>query len=270
MASESAEAIGIERQAASLAELADRWIYVVVGTLFLATVLVGFIPTSIEKLDAVAAGARPPLPGFMHFHAVMMGSWIMLLLAQSALVAQGNRAVHMRLGIVSVFLIPAVVISMVGVAGANFTQLAAVAPDLMPEDLLGRRRVGVSNTMLAQIRMVLLFPVLAFWAVLVRKEDSETHKRLMFVATLPLLSAAIDRIDWLRTFLPGQPLFMDVTQLAWLSPLLIYDVWRRGRLHKAYVIGIAVNLPFIVFTHIAWGTDWWLAAAPKVFGIQSW
>lgn len=37
------------------------------------------------------------------------------------------------------------------------------------------------------------------WALLVRREDPETHKRLIIIATLPLLSAAIDRIAWLPT-----------------------------------------------------------------------
>ncbi|HMB74348.1 MAG TPA: hypothetical protein VKQ06_12310, partial [Gammaproteobacteria bacterium] len=96
----------------------DRWIYVLMALLFLVTVLAGFVPTSIFKLEQVGSGLSPPLPGFLHFHAIMMGTWIMLLLAQSTLMAVGIRSLHMKLGLVSVALIPAVLISMIGVAGA--------------------------------------------------------------------------------------------------------------------------------------------------------
>jgi len=233
MATRTGGAVGLDSDV-SFAAFADRWIYVCMAALFFTAVLVGFIPDAANMLDDVRTGARPPLPGFMHFHAVMMGAWISLLLAQSMLMATGNRSIHMKLGIVSVFLIPAVAISMVGASGARLAEFATSAPGVIPE--------GARNGLLEQMRMVLLFPTLTFWAVLVRREDPETHKRFMFIATIPLLSAAIDRVAWLRQSIPLEsPFFQYVTQLAWLAPLLIYDLWRRGRLHKAYVIGIAVN-----------------------------
>jgi hypothetical protein len=269
MATQATEAVGLKPES-SFAAVADRWIWVFMAALFFVTVLAGFIPTSISKLDAVSTGARPPLPGFMHFHAFVMGVWITLLLAQSSLMATGNRSLHMKLGIVSVVLIPAVIIGMVGVAGANITQLATIAPGLLPEDALNERRALLSNLIIGQTRSVFLFGVLTFWAVLVRKDDPETHKRLMFFATIAPLSAAIDRMAWLREIGPEPPLFQDITQLVWFAPLFIYDLWRRGRLHRAYVIGIAISLPFIVFRHVATDTDWWLAFAPTIFGIQSW
>ena len=269
MVTQASDAVGFGTTR-SFTGFADRWIWTFMAALFFVTVLVGFIPTSIIKLEAVSNGVRPPLPGFMHFHAVVMGLWITLLLAQSTLMATGNRSLHMKLGMASVVLIPAVAIGMVGVASANFTQLVTTAPGQIPEEVLSQRRIDLSNLLLAQSRMVFLFSIITFWAVLVRKEDPETHKRLMFIATVPPLSAAIDRMGWLRELVPIEgPFFADVTQLAWLLPLLIYDLWRRGSLHKAYVIGIAVNLPFIVFTHVARGTDWWLAMAPKILGIEN-
>jgi hypothetical protein len=270
MATQAAETVSIRSGAGTFAALADRWIYVFMAALLFATVLTGFIPASMGKLEAVTAGVRPPFPGFMHFHAVMMGAWISLLLVQSTLMATGKRGWHMRLGIVSVVLVPAVVVSMVGIVAATFVQLATLPPGAMPPDDLAVGKFFASNLILEQTRVVILFPALIIWALLVRREDPETHKRLIFVATLPPLSAAIDRIEWLPTSLPASPASIFVTQLLWLAPLLIYDLWRRGRLHKAYVIGIALNLPFIIFSYLNWGTDWWMATAPKLFGIQSW
>jgi hypothetical protein len=269
MATQAAEAIG-SKPVTSFAAFADRWIWVFMASLFFATVLTGFIPVSLGKLEAVATGARAPFPGFMHFHALMMGAWITLLLTQSILMATGKRAWHMQLGIVSVILVPAIVVSMVGIVGATFVQLSSAPPGAMPAENLASAKFFASNVILEQARVVLLFPAFIVWALLVRKEDSETHKRLMFIATIPALSAAIDRIEWLPTTLPASPASIFATQLLWLSPLLLYDLWRHGRMHKACVIGIALNLPFIAFSYLNWGSEWWLATAPKLFGVQSW
>src|SRR6476469_8077769 len=68
----------------------DRWIYVFMAAWFIAIVLTGFIPDSLNKIAAVQAGQRPPLPLVMHAHAVLMGSFLLLLLAQTTLVATGR------------------------------------------------------------------------------------------------------------------------------------------------------------------------------------
>jgi hypothetical protein len=65
----------------------DRWIFVFMAAFILATVLVGFVPASLGKIAAVEAGQRAPFPPVLHVHAVLMGSWVLLLLAQASLVA---------------------------------------------------------------------------------------------------------------------------------------------------------------------------------------
>jgi hypothetical protein len=52
----------------------DRWIYVITAASFIAIVLAGFIPSSLEKIAAVEAGRRPPFPLVMHLHALLMGA----------------------------------------------------------------------------------------------------------------------------------------------------------------------------------------------------
>lgn len=270
MATQASEAVGARTGTHALAKLVDRWIWAFTAALFFVTVLVGFIPDSIGLLNTLSAGERPPLSGFAHFHAVMMGTWIVLLLAQTSLMATDNRSLHMKLGLVAVVIAPAVVISMVGVSGASFLKLATWPDGMATPELVSDYKVGETNILLEQIRMAVLFPALVIWALMVRREDPDTHKRLFFVATVGPLSAAIDRITWLPTTWPDSPLSLYVTELIWLSPLLIYDLWRRGRLHKAWVIGIAVHVPFAVFSMSVWGTDWWLETAPKLYGIQNW
>src|SRR4029453_1846754 len=82
----------------------DRWIYVFMAAWFIAIVLVGFIPDSMMKVALVKAGGRAPFPLVLHFHAVLMGSFLLLLLTQTVLMATGHKALHMQLGILGAIL----------------------------------------------------------------------------------------------------------------------------------------------------------------------
>src|SRR5690348_10054399 len=85
----------------------DRWIYVFTAASFIAIVLTGFIPDSLAKIAAVQAGVHPPFPIILHIYAILMGSFLLLLLGQTVLVASGNRHWHMQLGMAAVIVFPA-------------------------------------------------------------------------------------------------------------------------------------------------------------------
>ena len=76
----------------------DRWIFVAMAVWYIIVVLVGFIPDSMMKIGMVEAGIRPPFPPILHAHALVMGSFLLVLLAQTWLMATGRPANHMRLG----------------------------------------------------------------------------------------------------------------------------------------------------------------------------
>src|SRR3954451_21972541 len=88
----------------------DRWIYVFTAASFIVIVLTGFIPDSIAKVAAVQSGQRPPFPLVLHMHAVLMASFLLLLLAQTTLMATGRGEWHRRLGIAAFVLAPAIVV----------------------------------------------------------------------------------------------------------------------------------------------------------------
>jgi hypothetical protein len=68
----------------------------------------------------------------------------------------------------------------------------------------------------------------------------QPNVRLMYLATVFPLLAAITRIDGLPDF-GGQSLVaVDLMALVWISPMLVYDLARSGRLHRAYVIWFAL------------------------------
>ena len=93
-----------------LARAIDRWIYVFTAASFVVIALTGFIPDSLTKIAAVQAAERPPFPLVLHMHAVLMGSFLLLLLAQTTLMATGRSDQHRRLGLAGMVIAPALVV----------------------------------------------------------------------------------------------------------------------------------------------------------------
>lgn len=245
-------------------ETIDRWIYVFMASLFIAVVLAGFIPSSITKIAAVQAGRRPPFPLEMHAHAIVMGSWLLLLLAQTTLVATGKRVMHKQLGLVSLVLAPAVVASMVAVLLSTWS--AVYSPEFPPV-LAAQAHPRIANILLGQIQIITLFTTFVTWAIVVRKKDPQTHKRMLIFATLMALPAGIDRIPWLPHSLPDGFDSAYIYMLLLLTPVLIHDIVRRGRIHSAYVIGIAALVSCWAIVHSLWGTPWWQQTARGLMGV---
>lgn len=249
------------------AQRADRLIYVFMAVLFILTAVVGFAPTSSALIAAVASGERPAPPLYLHFHAVSMSAWLALLLMQTGLVATGRSALHRRLGMASVVVAPAVAISMtlmtvlpaLAVIRLTPTQVAAFGIDV---DALWGFRV-------TQLRAIVLFALFAGWAFVVRRTDSETHKRLMIVATVVPLNAALSRMIGISHLLPGATLFQshlvpDFYQVLLLTPALAYDVIRLGRVHRAYVIGVVLLVSTMIAAHLLSDAAWWLAIGRRL------
>lgn len=247
----------------------DRWIFVFTAAWFIAIVLTGFIPDSIMKVGAVQAGQRPPFPAVLHMHAVAMGSFLLLLLTQAVLMATGRRDLHMKVGILGFALVPVLVV--VGTILAptiyhqvwNFAQTAT--PDVQKE--MQGRLLALDNILLLQMRIGILFPLFIALGLKARAANAGMHKRMMFLGTALPLPAAIDRMTWLPTTMPASPVATDLYILLAVSPLFIWDVVRNKRVHEAYWIWIAINLPFAVLVNVLWDTPGWHAAARQIMGV---
>jgi len=237
--------------------LADRWIYVFMSALFVTTALTGFIPDSFLRVAAIEAGKRPPFAMIVHVHAVVMGSWLLLLLAQSYLQATGQRALHRQLGIASLALMVAVPIAMIAMVINAWSPVLSSTP--APPD----RVHALSNILLFQIRSFVLFTVFTTWALLVRKSDPDSHRRLWLLAAVAVMSAALARITWLPRTQPTSPLSLHVFTLLLLSPPLILDIVRRGRVHRTYIIGLILLLSAFAITHLLWSEEAWRAFAVR-------
>jgi len=253
-----------------VAESADRWIFVFMAVLLLVTVLVGFIPSSIEKIAAVQSGQRPAFPPVLHVHAVLMGSWVALLFAQTSLIATRHRAAHQKLGFVAVIVMPAMVVTGFALVPETFRSVWALDSTVVPMNVIAETKAAISNIALMQIRVGILFPAFVTLALLVRRKDPATHKRLMILASLLPLPAAVDRIGWLPTTMPSTGVSPDLYVLLWSVPLLAYDLIRHRRISRAYAIWLVASLPLTVVVHVLWGSPWWMATVPKLMGVESW
>jgi hypothetical protein len=232
----------------------DRWIYVFTAALFVVTALVGFGPRSLAILEGERA--MPPL--VVHVHAALMAAWFGLLLLQTVLMASGRRALHRTLGLVSLVLAPAMVAAMIAATIVRFHDRAAIG-----------ELTYVSNVLLGATRSVVCFAAFWLWAILVRKKDKETHKRMIVLATAALLPAAITRMTWLPNTMPESIDSTNAYMLLLLLPAVAWDIVRRGRPYRAYVIGLSVFLALMIAMHFLWNSPWWLATAPRIMGVET-
>lgn len=247
-----------------LASFVDRWIYVFMAVLLVTTVLVGFVPDSLDKIAAVREGARAPFPPALHVHAVLMGSWMLLLLTQTVLMATGRRQWHMQLGVLGMILAPALVIAGVYLVPTNLRlaiAFSAGAPPEVQEQVQGFLHF-MTDIALTQFRIGITFLILVFLALRARKHDSELHKRLMILATIAPTPAAWDRMTFIPHTLPNSPLSQDLWPLLLIAPMFLWDVYRLRSVHKAYWIYAAVMLPGAIAMNLLWGSDWWHSVAP--------
>ena len=247
----------------------DRWIYVFTAASFIAIVLAGFIPSALGKIAAVQAGQRPPFPLVLHVHAVLMGSFLLLLLAQTMLVATGRTAQHMRLGLAAMVLAPAMVVAGFLLAGTSYHGVWAAAQAAPPPARAAALATVaiVENILLLQLRIGILFPILLWIGLRARRGDPGLHKRMMILATAVAIPAGIDRIPWLPTTMPASPLGVDLWMLAAVSPLLLWDLVRNRHLHRAWWIWLAFVVPASVAVSALWDSAWWHGAAKAIMGV---
>lgn len=254
---------------ASRTNVIDRWIYVFTAASFIAIVLAGFVPDSIARIAGIRAGALPPFPLALHFHAVLMGSFLLLLLGQTVLMAIDKRDWHMQLGIAAVVLIPALVVATliaVPTIYHSYWNAAQTAPAAVRQQIQGFLPI-LDDILLLQLRVAVIFPVLMWVALRSRTRDPGLHKRLIFLATAPLLAAAFDRMHWLPTTMPSAAVGSDLYTLLAVSPLFVWDLARNRGLHRAYLCFAILYIPLTAVVYSVWNTPWWHATARHIMGV---
>ena len=200
----------------------------------------GFLPSYFNR-----SAEFPPLTPLYQLHGAVFTAWIVLLVAQTALVAGRRTDIHRTLGVAGALL--ATVVFVVGVA----VSVETLRRNGGPPGGDPRKFFAIP------IGDIIVFAVLVGVAVL-QRQQSDTHKRLMLLATISLLTAAVGR--FLRQVgMGGAPNLFYGTDALVLA-LVIYDLFSRGRVHPATLWGGAMVVGFkpLLFYAVA-DTPLWLA-----------
>ncbi len=245
------------------------YIYVFMALLFVITAIAGFAPTSLGLIGRVASGEQPVPPFIMHFHAASLSLWLLLLLAQAALMYTGKPSLHKKLGLASFILAPCVLLSMLGIE-VYYAHHVLAPSDSSPESVAEFKR-NISDIVLIHGVSYLFFPSFYLWAILVRHKDSESHKRLMILTALVLMIPALGRLIGFSQVLPDLGFnVIDARHfymLVLIVPAVVRDVVKEGRLHRSYLIGLSLIGAWVVTAHFLWGSSWWIETAPKLLGV---
>ncbi len=205
----------------------EQWFFVGLAAVVVCTVAVGFAPSLY--LRGLGTEGLPPtlqtLPAYAWVHGVALTGWFLLFFAQTLLVASGRARIHRRLGIAAVgFGLGVIVTTLVMVRHA------------LDEPLRGSLR-EVPVAFFGTVAGVVQFAVL-LGAALYFRGRPETHKRLMVLANVPLLGAAISRVPGVfehPSIILGAPLIL-------LLALIVRDLALNRRLHPATIWGGIVFL----------------------------
>ena len=197
----------------------ERLFYTGMAVAVVITVFAGFAPTYYLK----PYFATQPLIPLLHLHGIVFTSWIVLFLIQTFLVAANRTDVHRRLGIVGAVI--AVLMVVVGTMTAIIRAKQGASPPGGPSPLV---------FLAVPLADMLVFPSLVAAGFYFRRRV-DVHKRLMLLATISILSAAIARLPF-ELLKAGPPAFFGLTDL-FIVACLLYDLISRGRIHRATVWG---------------------------------
>jgi hypothetical protein len=223
---------GITANARSADRRREHLFYSGMAVAVIITVFAGFAPTYYLR----AYYGTPPLIPLLHLHGLVFTSWLVLFLLQTILVATKRTNVHRRLGVAGAVL--AVLMLSVGTVTA-IIRAKQGAPPNSPEPLV---------FLTIPLGDMLVFAVLVGAGFYYRRR-TDVHKRLMLLATISILPAATARLPFAFIQQTGPLAFFGLADL-FIVPCLLYDLYTRGRVHRATIWGgliIIASLPLRLF-----------------------
>ncbi len=226
----------------------DRVFYSGIAIFMAFVVFVGFAPTFYLRSFF---GARPPVAGattltpLAYVHGALFTAWVLLFIVQTTLIASRRAKVHRRFGVAGAVLAGAMV-----VAGTS-TAIAAAARGGGPP--------GVDPLAFLAIPIfdMIVFPIFVIAAMVLRR-NKEAHKRLMLLAYISILTAAVAR--WPGVLPYGPLMFFGLTFVV-LIGAMVYDFVSRRRVHSVYIWGGVLLLASVPLRLMVSGTGAWRSFA---------
>lgn len=227
----------------------DRIFYSGMAITMALTVLIGFGPTYYFRVFSAGSPAATisgaPFTPIVYLHGFAFSCWVLLFVVQTALVAARRVKLHQRLGIAGAVL--AAVMIVVGTSTAIAAAKAGSAPP------------GVDPLSFLAIPLgdMVLFAIFVS-AALKQRRKREAHKRLMLLAYIAILTAAVAR--W-PGVLPLGPLGFYGLTFLFLVGAIAYDLVTRRRVNSVYKWGGALLVLSVPARLILSQTSAWRAFA---------
>jgi hypothetical protein len=234
-----------------LPAISERRFFTGMALAILATVFLGFSRSFF--LRPMFPDWPSPHEPFFYVHGAFFTGWILLLVVQATLVARGRTDLHRKVGAYGVGLAMGMVV---------LGTLAALIAARRPGGFVGVPVPPLQFLFIPLFSMV-SFPAFVAAAVLLRR-DPQTHKRLMVLATVQVITAAIARWPVISGF--GPPAFFGVTDL-FIVALAVWDFRTRGKLHPATLWGGLITIAFQPVQLVVSGTAAWLDIARWATGL---
>jgi hypothetical protein len=196
-----------------------------------AVTLIGFAPT--YYFVGIHDGPTPVLTPRLHVHGVLSTAWIVLLIAQTQLIAAGQRRLHRLFGFSGLALAATILVTGIVVALASERRVHTAANAGTLADPYVFLMFPLAN--------VCLFAGFVVLGVLYRHR-ADSHKRLMLLATMNLIGPALARIVTQIVSgvgIAGVPGVTGALVLVnvFIGALAIHDYATRGRLHPVTLWG---------------------------------
>jgi len=233
----------------------ERTFYLGFAVTLALSVVLGFARTFFLRAwypEWAAAHGAPER--IFYYHGTAFATWYLLLIVQASLVSVRRVGWHRRLGTVGA------AIGAVMVPLGIFAALVAA-----------RRPTGFIDIPVPPLQFLIvplgamgLFGAFVALAV-VRRRDTQAHKRYMLLASIVMLEAAVGR--WPFAFMDGpSPIpFFDMPSLMtdlFLVPLCAWDLLSRRRLHPVTLWGgLAILTYHLLRVPIASTAEWQAFAA---------
>ncbi|MCW3846141.1 hypothetical protein OF829_02750 [Sphingomonas sp. LB-2] len=194
----------------------------------------------------------------VHLHVIAYTGWLVLFAAQAWLVRTGRVALHRRLGLAALILLPAMLL--LGPATAYF---GVANNPYMPDKWIAWLSVNFTNALGAIVLLA---------AGLLMRRDPAAHKRLMVMGTIALTEPGFSRI-WLASLEAslgqGYVPFYFATYIGTLVLVIAvgaYDLATRRRLHPAYIAAALWIFANEALADWLFHQPFWLAAMKAMTG----
>ena len=234
----------------------DRLFYSSMAVGMALTVLIGFGPTYYAKAFSdtpMATLSGGPMTPLVHIHGVLFTAWVLLFITQTALVAQHKVAIHRRLGIAGALLAASMVV--VGTLAALKMAARGSAPG------------GIDPVSFSMIPLSDMFCFAVFIAAaLGMRANREAHKRLMLLAYVSILVAAVARLPGVLAL---GPLAFFAFAFVFILVGIVYDIVSRRRVHPVYIWGGGLLLLSVPLRLAVSRTETWRSVAETLVGLVS-